>query len=115
MRRRRFLSLAAGSVALPHVPALGVPALGTTAPNAAAPEPIHPGVWKLTLGTPERITPVSTRRYAPAAAALGTLPAVGAPPVRVTGEATPRGFVVRVPLAPNEMVYGLGLQFQSFS
>ena len=110
MERRRFLSLAAGSVVLPHLPD---PAAAPTPPDAA-PEQIHPGVWRLRLGAPERVTPVATRRHAPDAAALGTLPAAGAPPVIVAGEATPRGYVVRLPLAPNEMVYGLGLQFQSF-
>ncbi|AHG88616.1 glycoside hydrolase family 31 [Gemmatirosa kalamazoonensis] len=113
MERRRFLSLAAGSVALPGLPhATHVPRV--TSATAAAPELVHPGVWRLTLGTPERITPVSTRRVPPAAGALGTLPAAGAPPVTAVGEATPRGYVVRLPLAPNELVYGLGLQFQSF-
>lgn len=128
MERRTFLSLAAstaaGSVVGPHLAAVDPRAgadAGPDAPphagrrDAAAPEQIHPGVWKLTLGTPEAITPVRTRRYAPAAAALAALPAAGAvPPVAVIGEATPRGYVVRLPLAPNEMVYGLGLQLQSF-
>ena len=128
MERRTFLSLAAGSVVGPHLsafdPRSGVdvepaaPPLAagphSAAPHSAAPEQIYPGVWKLSLGTPERITPVATRRYAPALAALAALPAADAPPVAAVGEVTSRGYVVRLPLAPNEMVYGLGLQLQSF-
>ncbi len=120
MERRTLLSLAAGSVLQSHLRAVDpragadAGAAGAADPRTAAPEQIHPGVWKLALGTPERITPVATRRYAPAAAALAALPAAGALPVVASGEATPRGYVVRLPQAPNEMVYGLGLQFQSF-
>jgi alpha-D-xyloside xylohydrolase len=110
MERRRFLSLAAGSATAAALPNVPEPAAAAAAP----PEEIHPGVWRVRLGAPEAVTPVTTRRHAPAAAALGTLPAAGAPPVSVSGEATPRGYVVRLPLAPNEMVYGLGLQLQSF-
>lgn len=32
---------------------------------------------------------------------------------RIAGRETPRGYRVRLPLAPGEMIYGLGLQFQS--
>jgi alpha-D-xyloside xylohydrolase len=122
MDRREFLSLTAGSVALSQLPTDEMsatanstsPAPGTAARGSAEPQQILPGVWKLTLGTPERITPVSTRRYSPAADSLGALPAGGAAPVSVVGERTARGYVVRLPLLPNEIVYGLGLQFQSF-
>jgi alpha-D-xyloside xylohydrolase len=112
MDRRDFLLLAAGSGVLSGVPMLERGAPGVD--GSAAGEEILPGVWRFRLGTPERITPVGTRRYPPAEAALRGLPAAGAAPVDVVGEATERGFVLRIPLAPNEMVYGLGLQFQSF-
>jgi len=120
MHRREFLSLTASSVVLSHladgesIADGGAPSADAGSPPRSAPQQILPGVWKLTLGTPERITPVSTRHYAPNAAALAALPAAGALPIEVAGEATPRGFVVRMPLAPYEMVYGLGLQLQSF-
>ena len=123
MHRRTFLSLAAGSVVGPHLPPLDgrqdrdagrSTGPGLAGRDPAVPEQIHPGVWKLSLGTPERITPVRSRRYPPAAEALAALPTPREVPIAATGEATPRGYVVRLPLAPNEMVYGLGLQFQSF-
>jgi alpha-D-xyloside xylohydrolase len=114
MDRRHFLlSVAAGSAALGGPP--GLDARPAAAPaRGAGPEPILPGVWRVRLGAPERITPVSTRRYPPASAGLAALPQAPGAPVEATGEATDRGFVVRLPLAPNEIVYGLGLQFQSF-
>lgn len=123
MERRTFLSLAAGSLIGPQLPdvaaASGAGADHAAGPggdptHSAAPEEIHPGVWRLTFGTPEAITPVRTRRYPPAAAALAALPAAGPLPIAITGEATRRGYLLRLPLAPNEMVYGLGLQLQSF-
>lgn len=102
MRRRHFLALPAGA---------GVGAAASVPPEARQ---IHPGIWKITLGAPEKITPVSTRRYQPATAGLALLPPVEACPVPVSGLASRRGFRVTVPLAPGEVVYGLGLQLQSF-
>jgi len=96
------------------------------AARAASADELFPGVWRFTFGTPEKITPVSTRHYPPAAEdgpaahglrthpALATLPAVTDHPVDVTATISERGVLVRVPLAPDEMIYGLGLQFQSF-
>lgn len=122
MDRREFLSLTAGSAALSQLPYAEAPSLPDISSagvdpsrhSPLEPQQILPGVWKLTLGTPERITPVSTRRYPPSATALAALPSAGARPIDVTGEKTARGFLVRAPLAPYEMVYGLGLQLQSF-
>ena len=122
MDRREFLSLSAGSVVASRLPECEPWAVEDSrrhggAPNnggRAAPVELFPGVWRLTFGTPERITPVSTRHYPPSAGAIAALPAAGALPIDVTGEATSRGFLLRLPLAPYEMVYGLGLQLQSF-
>lgn len=83
------------------------------APAAAAPVEVLPGVWRFTFGEPEKITPVATRHYAPAVEAMAALPAAECP-VPVTGVATDRGFLLSVPLEPNELIYGLGLQLQSF-
>ena len=106
MRRRSFLSLAASS--------------GLLAPDLARssvttpPQEVHPGVWKFTFGTPEAITPTSTRHYPPVADGLRKLPAVTTSPVTPTGAQSKRGYLVKLPLASGEIVYGLGLQLQSF-
>ncbi|HET8656462.1 MAG TPA: glycoside hydrolase family 31 protein [Longimicrobiaceae bacterium] len=115
MQRRDFL-LSLAAVPLSEVVGRRstVVGPGATDDGRLTTDDLLPGIWRVRLGTPERISPISTRRYPPAAAALGALPPAGGAPVRVSGEATERGYVVHLPLAPNEMVYGLGLQFQSF-
>ncbi|MDR3698121.1 MAG: glycoside hydrolase family 31 protein [Candidatus Sulfopaludibacter sp.] len=104
--RRKFLGAAGTGGALLQV-----------RPSAAQPRPaprqVHPGVWQFRFGAPEAITPVATRHYQPAAAALASLPAVATCPVPVTGTGSQRGYLVRIPLAANQSVYGLGLQLQS--
>ena len=78
------------------------------------PERIYSGIWKFTIGISEKISPVNTRHFLPAAESLEALPQVDACPVSVSGSTTPRGTLVSVPLEANEMVYGLGLQLMSF-
>jgi alpha-D-xyloside xylohydrolase len=102
MKRRNFLSTAAAGSGL-------LLAQGT----AETPQEVYPGVWRFRFGTPETITPVSTRHYPPATANSAGLPKVTARPVTVTGSGSRRGYQVRIPLRPNEIVYGLGLQLQS--
>jgi alpha-D-xyloside xylohydrolase len=81
---------------------------------APAPEQVCPGVWRFTFGTPEKITPTSTRHVAPLTNALAALPPVADCPLAITGTLSDRGCLVSVPLAPDESIYGLGLQFKSF-
>ena len=79
---------------------------------------ILPGVWKLTLGEPEAITPVRVRHQAPSEAAFERLPQAPSCPVSegaIRGRRTRRGYTVRLPLAAEEQVYGLGLQLLSFN
>jgi len=107
MKRRDFLALGVSAAALAHTQRSG-----TTQP--LTPEAVHPGVWKFTYGTPEAITPVRTRHYGPATAGLATLPRVDVCPVNVSARTSRRGTLVTIPLQPHELVYGLGLQMQSF-
>lgn len=93
---------------------LAVCALSAKAAEPATAVEVHPGVWRVRLGEPESITPTSTRHYAPAAEALAALPKAPACPVNVTGTVSARGVLLRVPLLPDEQIYGLGLQLQSF-
>ena len=71
------------------------------------------GVWSFTFGNPEKITPQTTRKYKPDKG-INNLPVVEKCPVKPLGEITGRGVIVRIPLQPDELIYGLGLQMQSF-
>ncbi len=78
---------------------------------------IYPGIWRLRFGNPEKLTPVVLRKYQPAEAGLARLPSAEDPPVpfeAVKASITRRGTLVSIPLEANELVYGLGLQLQSF-
>jgi alpha-D-xyloside xylohydrolase len=107
MKRREFLSLGLSAAALAHTQR-------TLPTQPLTPAAVHPGVWKFTYGTPEAITPVRTRYYRPATAGLAALPRVDACPVNVSARTSRRGTLVTLPLQPHELVYGLGLQMQSF-
>jgi alpha-D-xyloside xylohydrolase len=82
--------------------------------RADGPDELFPGVWRFTFGAPEKITPVKTRHYPPAAEGLAALPGAAACPIDVTATISGRGVLAHAPLAPGEMIYGLGLQLQSF-
>ena len=77
---------------------------------------VFPGVWKATIGTPERFTPVSSRLIPAKTEAFAKLPRVNRVPLpEIRGKRTSRGCMVQLPLRPNEQIYGLGLQFLSFA
>ena len=76
---------------------------------------VHPGVWKARIGTPEFYTPVSGRLVDPQVNGFDRLPRVAESPLpSISGATSIRGTVVRLPLRPNELVFGLGLQLLSF-
>jgi alpha-D-xyloside xylohydrolase len=77
---------------------------------------IYPGVWRTTIGSPERFTPVSSRLVPAQVEAFAKLPKVEIAPLpAIGGKRTARGCVVQLPLRPNEQIYGMGLQFLSFA
>jgi alpha-D-xyloside xylohydrolase len=79
-------------------------------------QPIFSGVWRATLGTPERYTPVASRLVPPRTEAFAKLPQVDVAPLPVIeGTQLARGFTVTLPLRPGEEVYGLGLQMMSLA
>jgi alpha-D-xyloside xylohydrolase len=103
-----------------HILALASSIAVTTAEaqTSGQPEQIYPGVWRVRLGTPESITPVSSRYYGPATDALGRLPRVDVCPIAAVGVPSPRGFLVTLPLAPSEMARwctASGFSFSRFS
>jgi alpha-D-xyloside xylohydrolase len=73
---------------------------------------IHPGIWRATIGTPEKFTPVSSRLVAAKTGPLADLPTVSACPLEpVRGGISQRGTELRLRLEPHEGIYGFGLQF----
>jgi alpha-D-xyloside xylohydrolase len=111
MNRRQFVvSSAAATLGTLRSPRTSAVFTGAADPRSKA---IYPGVWKLTFGLSESITPVQVRRYEPRIEGLHKLPAVNDCPVSVEGRITSRGYQLRIPLAPKEAVFGLGLQLYS--
>lgn len=79
-------------------------------------EYVHPGVWRATLGAPERFTPVSSRLIGPHLAAFEKLLPVPVVPLpAIEGWREERGYIVQLPLQPDEQVFGFGLQLLSFA
>jgi alpha-D-xyloside xylohydrolase len=76
-------------------------------------EQVYPGVWKVTLGQPEALTPVGLRHRDPLPG--GDAAPCPLPAEVITGKATARGYVVTLPLEADEQFYGLGLQLLSFN
>ena len=76
---------------------------------------IHPGVWRLSCGTAEAITPVNLRELMPAIAALAAMPTAALPAglANVSWRRTARGCVITMPVGDDEEFYGLGLQLKS--
>lgn len=80
---------------------------------------LHPGIWKLTFGQPEPLTPSGvlppdSRRDE----RLSVLPPISDCPLAasaISAVPTARGFQLRLPLATDEQLYGLGLQLLSFN
>ena len=94
---------------------------GTHAPTAADAllsatwEPVHPGMWRASLGEPEAHTPVRDRLIAPVLDAMAKMPRVADPPLQQPiGQRTSRGVHIELPLMAGELMYGFGLQLQSF-
>ncbi|MGH9159981.1 MAG: TIM-barrel domain-containing protein [Vicinamibacteraceae bacterium] len=77
--------------------------------------PVAPGVWKATIGTPEDLTLLTAAGVSPKTAALRALPAARfpLPEGSVAGRASTGKVALRFPLAPDEEIYGLGVDFES--
>jgi alpha-D-xyloside xylohydrolase len=77
---------------------------------------VYPGVWRATIGSPEKFTPVSSRLVLPRTDAFVKLPSVDAPPLpSIRGKRTTDGFLVQLPLRTDEEIFGFGLQLLSFA
>ena len=91
-----------------------VPVIAAEAADKRTWSPVLPGIWKATIGTPEALTPVRNRYVAAKLDALQGMAAVAQPPVSVPVlSISQRGVLAQLPLAPEEQIYGFGLQFFS--
>ena len=86
----------------------------------AAAEPLRfaeraPGVWEAIVGTPESLTLLGAAGGAPRGEALRAMPPAAFPWASGQGVARLHGAKValRFPLAPDEEIYGLGVDFKS--
>ena len=88
-------------------------------PPSAGPTPLHfaqvaPGVWKATTGTPEQLTLLSAAGAAPKVDALRSMPAATPPSTaEIEGRVADGKVALRFPLALDEEVYGLGVDFRT--
>ncbi|MCF6332035.1 MAG: glycoside hydrolase family 31 protein [Draconibacterium sp.] len=114
MERRKFLNALGGVSSLLMTSPLLANQLKTTGFSRAEQSSVMSGIWKFTVGTPEEITPQSTRSVEPSLSGLKSLPDIKVCPVEPLGELNKRGVVIKIPLKKEEYIYGLGLQFQSF-
>jgi alpha-D-xyloside xylohydrolase len=78
-------------------------------------EPVAAGVWKATVGRPERLTLLQAAGVSPRMDALRALPAAPfpLPPSEIEARVTESRVALRFPLALDEDVYGLGVDFKS--
>jgi len=77
---------------------------------------VGPGVWKMTTGLPEAITPVTSRLVPASVERMQHLPEVQTPIIDApVSSINRRGVSLAFPLAPYEEIYGFGLQFFSTS
>lgn len=77
-------------------------------------EEVYPGIWCFTLGNPDSITPEAVRGTIPDTSGINLMPQITKCPVQPSGEITERGILLSIPLEVEELIYGLGLQMQSF-
>jgi len=78
-------------------------------------EPVAPGVWKTAIGSPEDLTLLTAAGQAPMLAALTGMPA-GAFPLaesEIEARLETRRIALRFPLALDEDIYGLGVDFKT--
>jgi alpha-D-xyloside xylohydrolase len=112
MKRRNFINnLGAISGMLMVAPAAEPVQQQLPAPGI---KEIFPGIWKFSFGVPEKITPQRTRNIQPDKQEIAQLPEVKECITAVKAGLSDRGVLITLPLMPDEYLYGLGLQLQSF-
>ena len=76
-----------------------------------------PGVWMMKLGSPPDLNPLSVVGSKPNLTALERMQPAGLPfsVDEIVTERTAQGWIVRLPLEPDERIYGFGLQFMKLN
>jgi alpha-D-xyloside xylohydrolase len=87
---------------------------GQDAGGSVKSEQVYKGIWCFTFGVPDAITPVSTREIGPNLDGLKSTKDIADCPIAPTSEFSDDGILIHLPLQKDELIYGLGLQFQSF-
>jgi len=114
MKRRIFINALCGASGLLVAPPVMANVMKATNVVPSDLIPVQPGVWRFTIGRPEKITPQSVRAIGPAVEQMKKLPTVDSCPAEAYGTVNDRGVLVKLPVKPDEFLYGLGLQLQSF-
>jgi alpha-D-xyloside xylohydrolase len=115
-RRTLAKALAVGGTAVGFSRLAGAESVAGGLSAASEWRQVNPGVWRATIGTPERYTPVSSRLVPPQTDAFIKLPRVDAAPLpAIGGKRNSRGCMVQLPLHAEEQVFGFGLQLLSFA
>lgn len=86
-----------------------------SASPAVTAQNVAPGIWKIRLGDPEALTPVTVLQPQIMRDALQTLPACDACPIdiaKIRFRKVDRGFVAELPLDKKEQVFGFGLNLK---
>lgn len=83
----------------------------------AQPQQVAPGVWRIRLGEPEKLTPIAFQEDPPRQASLAALPLCKDSPIELSAiefRTTGRGCALKVPLVADEQLYGLGMNLKVF-
>jgi len=114
MDRRKFLNAVGGTTGLLMASPLLANEFKIKSFTVTEQTSVISGIWKFTIGKPEKITPQSTRNIKPAQSGFEKLATVDTCPVIPVGAINKRGVQMRLPLKADEYLYGLGLQLLSF-
>jgi alpha-D-xyloside xylohydrolase len=116
LNRRQFGKRLAASTALAWTSQLAATGAAAAAEHQTDGrwEVVAPGTWKMALGSPEAITPVSSRLVPASVEAMQRLPSIQSPIIdEPTFNIGRRGTSLALPLGSHEEIYGFGLQFFS--
>ncbi len=78
---------------------------------------VAPGIWRLSFGDPDKLTPLTYRQYPIRQKVLSNMQSVDRPPIdpgEIGVRQTRRGLTILLPAKQGEDFYGGGLQLKSF-